>query len=194
MSQQQPRILVFAGSLRKESFNKKLAKHAAAMLKEAGAEVTHIDLADYPTPIYDGDIEANEGLPENAKKLKAMFNEADGFLIASPEYNSSISGALKNTIDWVSRKASPDEPGLRDFTGKTAAIIAASPGALGGLRGLYHLREILLNINVVVLPNMRAVSAGNNNITDAGIADDGARKAVENIAKRLVEVTRALKK
>lgn len=194
MSQQQPRILVFAGSLRKESFNKKLARHAAAMLTDAGAEVTHIDLADYPMPIYDGDIEANEGLPENAKKLKAMFNEADGFLISSAEYNSSVSAVLKNTIDWVSRKQSPDEPGLRDFTGKVAAIVAASPGALSGLRGLYHLREILLNINVVVLPNMRAVSAANDNITDAGIADDAARKAVENIARRLVDVTRSLKK
>lgn len=194
MSDTQPTILVFAGSLRKDSFNRRLARHAAAMLKNAGAIVKHIDLADYPLPIYDGDIEAGTGLPENAKKLKAMFNEADAFFIASPEYNSSVSAVLKNTIDWVSRKQSLDEPGLRDFTGKVAALVAASPGALSGIRGLYHLREILMNIGVTVLPTMRAVNAGNNNITDEGIADDAARRSVETIAKRLVEVTSALQR
>lgn len=188
-----PTILVLAGSLRKGSFNKLLAKHAAAMLEEAGGTVRHIDLNDYPLPFYNGDLEASEGLPENARTLKQFFHEADGFLIASPEYNSSITAVLKNTIDWVSRKGSADEAALRDFSGKIAAIIAASPGALSGIRGLYHLREILMNINVTVLPAMRAVSAANDNINEHGIKDEAARRAIEKIAQQLVKVTSAMK-
>ena len=98
-----PRILAFAGSLRAESFNKKLARVAAEALRKAGGEVTLIDLRDYPLPLYDGDLEAASGLPENGRKLKSLFLEHQGLLISSPEYNSSIPAVLKNTIDWVSR-------------------------------------------------------------------------------------------
>src|SRR5438128_1846133 len=106
-----PRILAFAGSLRNDSYNKKLVQIAAASARRAGAEVTCIDLKDYPLPIYDGDIEAASGIPENGQKLKKLFLEHDGLLIAAPEYNSSISAALKNTIDWVSRPV-PGETSL----------------------------------------------------------------------------------
>src|ERR1700733_11604898 len=104
-----PKILVFAGSLRAGSYNKKLAKIAAKGAEEAGAEVTYIDLKDYPLPVYDQEIEDSQGLPQNALKLKELFMNHNGFIIASPEYNSSIPGALKNVIDWVSRPASKDE-------------------------------------------------------------------------------------
>src|SRR5260221_646228 len=108
----QPKILAFAGSLRKDSYNKKLIKIAAEGARAAGAEVTVIDLKEFPLPVYDGDLETAEGLPANAKKLKEMFLKHQGLLIASPEYNSSIPGGLKNMIDWVSRTETKDEPPL----------------------------------------------------------------------------------
>jgi chromate reductase, NAD(P)H dehydrogenase (quinone) len=128
------RILAFAGSTRGGSFNKKLIKIAAAGASAAGAEVTLIDLRDYSMPLYDGDLEASEGLPDNAHLLRRLFFTHDGLLVACPEYNSSISGVLKNTIDWVSRPR-PDEPDLACFTGKVAAIMSASPAILGACEG-----------------------------------------------------------
>jgi chromate reductase len=115
------RILAFAGSLRTGSFNKKLARVAADLAKEAGAQATFVDLRDFQLPLYDGDIEETQGLPEGAKQLKGLMREHDGFLIASPEYNSSFTGALKNAIDWVSRAEADDEPPLVAFKGKLAA-------------------------------------------------------------------------
>ena len=104
-----PRILVFGGSLRAESFNQKLATIAAEAARDAGAEVTLISLRDFRMPLFDEDLEAAEGMPEAARELKALFAEHDGLIIASPEYNSTITAALKNAIDWVSRATSPDE-------------------------------------------------------------------------------------
>ncbi|MCE9518722.1 MAG: NAD(P)H-dependent oxidoreductase, partial [Verrucomicrobia bacterium] len=130
-----PKILAFAGSTRAGSFNKKLIRIAADAARAAGAEVTLIDLRDYPLPLFDGDLEDENGLPENAKKLKALMRESDGFLISSPEYNSSITAVLKNAIDWASRQETDDEPSLVAFRGKAAVLMSASPGALGGLRG-----------------------------------------------------------
>ena len=152
----QPRILAFAGSARSASFNKHLIKIAAQGARDAGAAVTLIDLKDYPLPLFDQDLEASEGAPENAVKLKQLFIAHDGLLISSPEYNSSFSPLFKNTIDWVSRSA-PGEPGLAAFNGKVATIMSASPGALGGIRGLVHVRAMLGNINVVVLPQQMAI-------------------------------------
>jgi NAD(P)H-dependent FMN reductase len=153
-----PKILAFAGSLRKDSYNKKLVQIAIRGAQREGAEVTYIDLCDYPLPVYDGDIEANEGLPENAIKLKKLMWAHDGFLISAPEYNSSITGVLKNTIDWASRNASADEVYLSCFIDKVAALMSASPGGLGGLRGLVHLRAILGNINTLVIPAQKCIS------------------------------------
>ena len=117
----------------------------------------------------------------------------DGLLIASPEYNSSISAALKNAIDWASRPASKDEPPLNCFAGKTAALIAASPGALGGLRGLVHLRSILGNIRMIVIPDQRAVPKVHEVFDAAGhITDDKTRQDVERIGAELARVTAAL--
>lgn len=187
------RLLAFAGSLRKGSFNKMLLNVAAEAARNAGAAVTVIDLADLPMPIYDGDLEARDGLPENAKKLKDLMHRHDGFLIASPEYNSSISGALKNAIDWASRQA-PGEKPLACFTGKTAAIVAASPGALGGLRGLVHVRSILENINVLVIPDQIAIVKANEAFDEQGrLKDETQRKKVEAIGAKLATVTAKLK-
>ena len=129
-----PKILAFAGSLRAGSFNKKLVKLAAAGAERAGATVTCIDLKDSPLPVFDEDLETAEGLPASASSLKDLFRAHDGLLIASPEYNSSISAALKNAIDWVSR--AEDQP----FNGKAIALMGASMGILGSVRAQYHLR------------------------------------------------------
>jgi len=154
------KIIFLAGSARKQSINKKLARLAANMAKEAGAEITFIDLNDYELPLYNGDLEAEYGLPENAKKLKQIFIEHDGFFIASPEYNSSYSALLKNTIDWLSRAHKDNEAPLSAYKGKVAAIAATSPGALGGLRGLVSLRMLLGNIGVTVVPTQVAIASG----------------------------------
>ena len=144
-----PRILAFAGSTRKESYNTRLVHIAAEGARQAGAEVTVIDLKDYPLPLFDEDLESEQGAPESAGRLKQLFLSHQGLLISSPEYNSSITPLLKNTIDWVSRPA-PDESPLAAYQGKFATLMAASPGALGGLRGLVHLRSIRVNIGVTV--------------------------------------------
>jgi chromate reductase len=193
-----PRILAFAGSLRTGSFNKRLAIIAAEAARSAGAQVTLIDLLDFPLPVLNQDDEDAHGLPENAKKLKALFRNHHGLLIASPEYNSSISGVLKNTIDWVSRSESDDEPSLVAYKGKTCALISASPGGLGGMRALVHVRSILTNIGVFVLPGQVSISnaaeafvEGEANAFPA-LKDARKQAQVQSLARELVETTRRL--
>jgi NAD(P)H-dependent FMN reductase len=152
-----PKILAFSGSIRRDAWNRKLIQTAVEAAQAAGGEVTLIDLADYPLPLYNGDLEDKEGLPDNAQRLKALFKEHDALLIASPEYNSSIPPLLKNTIDWVSREWQ-GESGLVPYQNKLAAIMAASPGSLGGMRMLPHLRQILNALGVLVLPGQFSLS------------------------------------
>jgi NAD(P)H-dependent FMN reductase len=190
---QKPRILAFAGSLRKESYNKKFVRVAADAARRAGAEVTVMDLCDYPLPIFDEDLEKAKGLPEHAKRIKELFNTHQALLISTPEYNSSLPAVLKNTIDWVTRKADPSEPSLRDFNGKVALLFGASPGALGGLRCLVHLRAILSNINVLVLPQQHALAKADQAFNDDGsLKDANVQKTVDTMTARLVEVTQRL--
>lgn len=188
-----PRILAFAGSTRKESFNKKLVKVAAQAARTAGAEVTYLDLRDIPMPLYDGDLETGQGIPENAKKLKSLLLAHDGLLISAPEYNSSITAVLKNAIDWASRP-SPGEAPLAGFTGKVATLMSASPGVLGGLRGLVTVRSLLANIGVIVLPNQVAVPKAHEAFDSEGKLKDPKQQAsIESIARDLVGVVRKLK-
>lgn len=151
------KILFLAGSARKESMNKKLAWQAYGAAVEKGANATFVDLADYPMPIYDGDLESSDGLPVNAKKLKQLFVEHQGLFIASPEYNSSLAPLLKNSVDWISRPQDSTEPGLVAFADKVAALTATSPGHFGGLRGLVPLRMLLGNIGVDVMGQQLAI-------------------------------------
>ncbi|MBX3468308.1 MAG: NAD(P)H-dependent oxidoreductase [Planctomycetes bacterium] len=183
-----PRILAFAGSTRAGSWNKKLAAIAAEGARAAGGEVTLIDLRDFPLPLYDGDLEEAEGLPEKAVELKRLFNEHHGLLLACPEYNSSITAVLKNAIDWVSRSA-PGEPSLAAFTGKVAGLVSASPGQLGGLRGLVTVRSILSNIGVLVVPDQVAVGKAHEAFDEQGALKD-ARQAqrVQRVAAEVVRV------
>src|SRR6516225_3020147 len=169
----QPKILAFAGSLRKDSYNKKLVQIASAGAQAAGAEVTYLDLRDLPLPVFDEDLEKAEGLPANARKLKDLMLAHQGLLLSCPEYNSSITAALKNAIDWASRPV-PGEAPLGCFVGKVAALLSASPGALGGLRGLVTVRSILGNIGVIVLPDQVAVPKAQEAFTPEGTLKDTA--------------------
>ena len=189
----QPKILAFAGSTRTASFNKKLVALAADAARMAGAEVIVVDLRDFALPLFDQDFEDAKGLPDGARKLKALLRANDGFLIASPEYNSSVTGILKNAIDWASRAESDDEPPLAAYRGKVAALCSASPGALGGLRGLVHLRAILGNIGVVVLPDQVCISAAHEAFDDAGtLKDERKSKQVAALARGLVDFLKRL--
>lgn len=192
--ERKPKILVFAGSLRADSYNKKIAKIAMKGAEQAGAEVTYIDLKDYPLPVYNAEIEESEGLPENALKLKELMLKSDGFIIASPEYNSSISGTLKNVIDWVSRQATPDEKYLCCFIDKVALILSASPGGLGGLRGLVHLRAILENIFTFVIPSQKTIPNAAEAFDEKGeLKSADLKRSIEELGAKLVKTTYQLK-
>ena len=161
------KILVFAGSTREGSLNRKLARLAAGTLEKRGLDVTLLDLRDYPMPLYDGDLEVTHGLPERAKAFKEALGAHDMFVIASPEYNGSFSGMLKNAIDWASR-AEPGERPTQVFRGKTAVLLATSPGPGAGKRGLRHLRELLQMIGVTVMPQEFALAKGADSISPEG--------------------------
>jgi chromate reductase, NAD(P)H dehydrogenase (quinone) len=182
-----PRILAFGGSLRTASFNQKLATLAARGARDAGADVTLISLRDFRMPLFDEDLETAEGMPEAAARLKALFAEHDGLIIASPEYNSTITAALKNAIDWVSRATSDDEPPLSVLKGKTAAILAASPGGYGGSRGLVQLRPFLENIGITVLPQQVTVPKAHEAFDGEGeLSDPALAAAVAGLGAALV--------
>jgi chromate reductase, NAD(P)H dehydrogenase (quinone) len=186
------KILAFAGSTRSGSLNKKLIAIAADEARRQGAEVTLIDLQDYPLPLYNGDLEDEEGVPEAGQRLFSLFEEHAGLLLACPEYNSSITPLLKNTIDWVSRPQSGKES-IAAFGGKVAGLLSASPGALGGLRGLVHVRSILGNIGVHVIPNQVAVSKAHEAFDDSGaLRDDKMEKRIAGVVTQLVETTAKL--
>ncbi len=180
------KILAFSGSLRDASFNQRLVRIAAEGAGAAGADVKVITLRDFPMPVYDEDIENKSGKPEEAKKLKELFLESDGFLIASPEYNSMITGALKNAIDWVSRADSDDEEPLSALRGRKAAIISASPGGYGGSRSLGFLRDFLGNMHVDVIPEQFSLPKAHE-----AFEEDGSLSNEEN-SRKTREVGEAL--
>jgi NAD(P)H-dependent FMN reductase len=183
-----PKIIAFAGSTRSGSFNQRLLDAAVVIARAAGAEVTELRLADYPLPLFDQDLEAKDGLPDNVGKLKQVFVEHSGLLIACPEYNSSITPLLKNTIDWLSRPGSKDEPSLLAYRNKTACLLAASPGGFGGLRGLRHVREILSNIGVLVTPNQFALSSAHSALDESGkLSDENQTSRLEACVQQFVQ-------
>lgn len=150
------RLLFFAGSAREGSHNKRLAKLGAAIAEANGIASTFADLGDYPMPLYDQDLQTKDGVPENAKKLEALMRVHTGIFIACPEYNASITPLLKNALDWISRLRDP-EP-LFVYKTRVFALGAASPGGMGGLRGLNTVRTVLeLGLGALVLPDQFAV-------------------------------------
>ena len=187
------KILAFGGSLRAESFNKKLVKVAVEGARAAGGEVTLVDLREFPMPVYDADLETASGLPEHVKRLKKLFLEHDGLMISTPEYNSSIPGTLKNVLDWVSR-AEQGEPPLAAYAGKVAILMSASPGQWGAIRSLGLLKMMLGNIKVLVLPDFVSVAkAGEAFNPDGTLKDAKQAAAVQKLGKTLAETLTKLK-
>lgn len=187
------KVLAFAGSGRKDSVNKKVVQVAAEGAKEAGAEVTFVELESFGMPIFTEDLEAEQGMHEGAQRFKELLMAHDGFLISSPEYNSSYSALFKNAIDWASRKVGEEKP-LEAYKGKVAGIMAASPGGLGGMRVLVTLRMLMENLGTMVLPTQQAVAGAFGIFDEQGqITDEKKAKALKNIGKQLVETLEKLK-
>ncbi len=187
--ERKPKILAFAGSARRESWNKKLLGIAVAVAREAGGEITLIELADYPLPFYNGDLEAETGVPDNALKLREIMFNHDGFLIASPEYNGSVSALLKNTLDWCSRPAGGKE-GLAPYRGKITGLMAASLSPFGGIRGLSHLRAIMGKMGATVLGDDIAVPFAQKAFDGEGaLTDAGASGLLKGFCSNLVAST-----
>jgi NAD(P)H-dependent FMN reductase len=190
---EQPRILAFAGALRRDSTNKKTVRVAAEGARKAGADVTVIDLRDFPVPLYDGDLETAEGLPENAIRLQELMLAHDGFLISSPEYNSGISGTLKTYIDWTSRARGELKAGAC-YGGKGVALMSASPGALGGIRALPSVRSILGTMGVHVLPEDFCLGRSHEAFNDDGSPkEEFVRGKLEGLGRGLAEFLRKIR-
>lgn len=186
------KLLALAGSARKDSLNKKLARAAALSAEAAGANVTFVDLNEYAMPLYHGDLEAKEGVPEASRGLRKLLRETDGLLIASPEYNGFVTPLLVNTFDWLSRKDG-DESGLDLFKGKYGVLMSASPGPLGGIRSLAAARQFITTLGVTLLPEQLAVSRAHEAFDGEGrLKDDGQRSRLDGMTQRLVTTLSAL--
>jgi len=183
-------LIAFAGSLRKDSYNKQLVTLAANKARDLGANVTIIDLKEYSLPLFDEDLE-KESVPENLPALRELFANADGLLIASPEYNGSFSSVLKNTLDWLSRGAKDDSysPNYGQYT---VGLMAASPGGLGGIRGLSHIRELMSNLGSLVVPNQIALGAAYEAFNaDGQLQNSAMDDRLQALAQQVVTLAKA---
>ena len=190
------RILAFSGSTRSGSFNQQLVSIAASAAKEAGAQTNLISLRDFPMPLYDADLEANEGMPAAAHEFRELLKGADGILIASPEYNGGLSAVLKNAIDWSTRPdpASNDDPPLVAWRGKVVGIMAGGPGRLGGIRGLSHLRTILSGIGSLVLPDQIAVPGIQDLLSeDVALSDERLHASVVALGVEVASIAASVR-
>jgi len=189
-----PKILVLPGSTRSRSHNIKLAALAAKELTLIDADVTRISLADYPLPLYEGDLESKAGAPDNAVRLKQMIMAHHGVFIASPEYSASVTPLLKNAIDWVSRVRERGDPTYAAFKGRVFAISSASPGRSGGLRSLMALRQILeLGCGALVIPEQVAIPSADNAFDEMdNIIDIATANLFRAQLARLVDMARVM--
>jgi NAD(P)H-dependent FMN reductase len=193
------RLLFMAGSAREGSLNKRLARLAHDVAEVNGIAATWADIGDYPMPIYDGDVEARDGPPENAHKLKALFSVHDGIFIACPEYDASITPLLKNTIDWVGRVKEEGGGPCTVYKTRVFALGSASPNALGGTRGLIAVRQTLeLGLGALVLPDQVTVPRADEAFGEDGHLKDKAQmerlKAVVQKLARAAHVMRGEEK
>jgi chromate reductase len=190
-----PKLLIFAGSTRLASFNRRLAKAAADLARASGADVTHIELADFDIPMYNADLEA-KGTPADVMKLKQILFDHPAWIICSPEYNGSYTALLKNTIDWVSSPVKGDpawQEGFKSFSGKVVGILSASPGGLGGLRSQSHLVPLLLNAQCWVAPKAFALGrAGDAFDADGKLLDAGHLKNVQAVIDQVLFASQRL--
>ncbi|MGC1177698.1 MAG: NADPH-dependent FMN reductase [Methyloceanibacter sp.] len=186
------RILFFAGSTRQGSYNKKLARLAQHIASANGIEGVFVDLTDYPMPLYNGDLEAEQGPPLKAAEFKALLTEYQGVFIASPEYNSSVTPLLKSTLDWVTRVRGKGETGLEVYRSRVFAISGASPGNYGAMRSLLHLRQILeVGIGATVIPQQLALPrAGDAFEEDGGLKDKALQAALKGVVEALAVAAR----
>jgi chromate reductase, NAD(P)H dehydrogenase (quinone) len=186
------RLLFFAGSTREGSYNKKLARLAQRIATANGIEGVFVDLKDYPMPLYNGDLEAEDGPPQKAQEFKALLGEYQGVFIASPEYNSSITPLLKNTLDWVTRVRAPGESGLEVFKSRVFAISGASPGYYGAMRSLLNLRQILmLGVGALVIPQQLALPRANEAFEAGGsLKDQAQQKTLAGVVEALAVAAR----
>ena len=183
------KLLIFAGSTRAQSFNRQLAKVAAALARQAGAEVTLLELSSLNIPLYNADLEAL-GTPPDVIRLKELLFEHPGWVICSPEYNGSYTALLKNTLDWASSPVKGDPEwgsGSKAFAGKVVGLLAASPGALGGLRSLQHLAPLLSNLQCWVAPQQFALGqAGTAFDAEGQLTNIKQRAGVESVVKQVL--------
>ena len=187
------KILVIPGSLRTGSLNARLAAAAAHELALAGAEVNRISLADFPLPIYDGDLQTKSGVPKNAINLKRMIGAHHGVLIVTPEYNSSVPALVMNTIDWVTRVQDAHETRGQVFRDRAFAIAAASENRLGGTRSLAALRLILSACHAVVIPNQLALSFASAAYDDMDRLKHPADiEALKALVRQLIELSQRM--
>lgn len=188
------KLMFFAGSARAGSHNKKLAKLGAMIAEANGIPATFVDLTDYHMPIYHGELEASEGPPENAKKLKAVMEAHTGVFIASPEYNASISPLLKNTLDWLSRVREEGEAPLEVFKTRVFAVGSASPGGMGGLRSLVTLRQVLeLGLGALVLPDQFAIPRAHDAFGEDGhLTNKEAQERLKSLIQKLARAAHVL--
>jgi chromate reductase len=183
------KLLVFAGSTRQGSWNRKLAKVTAAMAAASGAEVTHIELGDFDVPMYNADLEAR-GTPADVVRLKELGYEHPAWIICTPEYNASYPALVKNTFDWISSPIKSDPVWKDDFRatrGKVVGVLSASPGALGGLRSQSHLVPLLMNLHFWVAPTNYALGRAPSAFDEQGhLVEEVARTKVQAVIDQVL--------
>ena len=183
------KLLIFAGSTRQNSWNRKLATAAAALARNSGAEVTHLELADFDIPMYNADLEAR-GTPADVMRLKQIAFEHPAWIVCSPEYNGGYTALLKNTIDWVSSPVKADpvwNDAFRSTRGKVVGMLSASPGALGGLRSISQLGPLLMNLQCWVAPQNFALGRASDAFDEQGnLATDAARRNVQGVVDQVI--------
>lgn len=189
------KTLIFAGSTRTLSLNRRLAAVAAAQARAAGAEVTHIELADFDIPLYNADLEA-QGTPADVLRLKEIMDSHPAWIVCSPEYNGSYTGLLKNTLDWASSPVKGHAvwaDGIRPFGGKVVGLLSTSPGALGGLGSLNHLAPLLTNLQCWVCPTRFALGHAGQAFDDAGqLVSDASRARVQAVVDQTLWAAKRL--
>ena len=183
------KLLVFAGSTRQNSFNRRLARVAAGLARDAGAEATLLELSDFDIPMYNADLEAR-GTPSDVLRLKQLMWEHPAWIICSPEYNGSYTALLKNTIDWASSPVRTDPAwadGIKSFRGKVVGMLSASNGALGGLRSQSHLAPLLINLECWLAPRAFALNQAANAFDAGGaLVQEAHRLRVHGVIEQVL--------
>jgi chromate reductase len=178
------KLLVFAGSTRQQSLNRKLARQVAQMARTAGAEVTHLELGEFDVPMYNADLEAR-GTPPDVIRLKEIFFAHPAWIVCTPEYNQSYPALVKNTFDWISSPVKGDpvwSDDLRATRGKVVGVMSASPGAFAGIRSQSHLIPLLFALHCWVCPTTYALGRAGSAFTEHGeLADEAARARAQGV-------------